>query len=698
MLSPQPQSHETARANSHRWHWRTRFLLAALAVVAVVTVAAWRASSTAEGLALCGSIHQRADLCRTLPKLPAWRRDWILRRFLAAAAADVRGAAITAWERSADLHSLQPRIEGILENAGEVPALRTKAGLALLGRTPPAPAALAFIGAESAKPDFRRDCSRLVAAWWDHRLPQLADAEALALLRASMDDTDPAREPLRELVRQRVARFAAFREEFLARLEKPQSAGLREFLTACLAALSGGMRGQSAADWRQSEVSEAAAGEFHAVEAEWVTEVKPNYQVDEKHGAFGLMLGEGAGGFLQWLKGYDGTVDIGSARLSFFAPVDGTYTLWARVWLGDKCGNSFGLWLDDENYGNFPDATNELAHWHWLALEPAAVALKAGFHKARLEAWEDNVFIDTFALLPPGRNPESLPAKAAVRWDPELLPSLSFTPEFQAQARGTTQRVVVWVRRHSPKLQEGTLEIEVPPPFRLQGTKQVTLRFEKGNPLVRTSFFLELPADAVGYEGMLRAVYRDKTGATIQGELPLTAQFDWLTTGPLPAADPLQVRLAQNPAAPPAKADAALWRPYPAAGLDAYRRLDPERAFGQLEDCYFYVQTEIEVAADGTYLGLLTADDWARIWLDGQLVIEQADGGPGEGRLIQTSIPIRAGHHRLAAQFYQAAFADPDGPDAGRHSFNNCNFKFLLRKGIHEPASEIRGLPRRALP
>ena len=69
-------------------------------------------------------------------------------------------------------------------------------------------------------------------------------------------------------------------------------------------------------------------------------------------------------------------------------------------------------------------------------------------------------------------------------------------------------------------------------------------------------------------------------------------------------------------------------------------------------------------------------------------------GGPGEGRLIQKPIPIRAGRHRLLAQLYQADFADPVGADAGRHTYNNCNFKLLLRKSLHQPAPEIRGLPR----
>jgi len=666
-------------------------LAALIAVLGALGVGMWRLSRTAEWRAAFGTVQERADLCRTLPGLSSRRRARLLARFLADPAEDVLGSAITAWERSPDADEFRPRILAILRDPSMSGPLRTKAGLALLGGSPPDAGALAFVEDSLADPAFRRDCPRLVAAHAEVRLPQMSEPDRLSLLHASLDDADPAREALSEMVRRQVGQFASFHEEFLARLEEAPDSARRRHLTACLAALAGGLRGQSVEDWRQDEVSEAAAGELHAVEAEWAGEITPNYQIDSCHDAFGLMLGEGAGGVLSWLRGHDGTVDVGTARLPFFAPADGAYTLWARVWLSDKCGNSFGIWLDKMNFSNFPDYSNVLSRWHWLELEPAGFRLAAGDHEARLEAWEDDVFLDKFALLPVGVRPDSLPEKAAVRWRPGGLPSLSFTPEFQAQARGTTQRVVVWLRRQTPTMEEGTLEVAVPPPFELDGEHEVALRFEKGNPLVRTSFYLRLPADAVGYEGILRAVYRDRRGDTVDGEMILTAQFDWLTSGPLAPDSPLHARLAQGPA----EASPAGWQPYPVSGYDRYRRLAPEQAYGQLQDRYLYFHTELDVTADGTYWGLLTADDWARVWLDGRLVIGQPHAGPGEGRLVQAPIPISAGRHRLFVQLYQMDFPDPAGGDAGRHSYNNCNLKLLLRQSRHVPAPQIRGLPRR---
>jgi len=389
-------------------------------------------------------------------------------------------------------------------------------------------------------------------------------------------------------------------------------------------------------------------------------------------------------------------VDVGSARLSLYAPRDGAYALWARVWFDDKCGNSFGCRLAGQAFGNFSDSDNLFCQWHWLPLYAdgkASIALNAGFHSLHLEAWEDGVYLDRFALLPEGIKPEILPDPPAARWDPSLPLSLSISAEYQAQPRDTEQTIVVWVRRHAPSIKGGAVEIHPPPGFTVTGPAKADVAFGHGNPLARASFMLSLPPKAAAGEDWLRAVYRDAAGASVEYAIILGASFDWLATQPLDPADPLARKLANVAGSGAAKYVRRHWSPLPLPAYDPYRRLDLERAFGQLENKVIYLCSDIEVLEAGTYLALLTADDAAHVYLDDKPIIAQIPGGPGEGRLVQAPVSIDAGKHRIFVRLLQGHGADPDGPDAGRHTFNHCNFKLLLRRSRHEPAPAIRGLP-----
>ncbi|MCX7935091.1 MAG: hypothetical protein N3A66_07510, partial [Planctomycetota bacterium] len=171
------------------------------------------------------------------------------------------------------------------------------------------------------------------------------------------------------------------------------------------------------------------------------------------------------------------------------------------------------------------------------------------------------------------------------------------------------------------------------------------------------------------------------------------AAFDWLTTKPLAPDQPLARKLADVAMSGAAKYLRRDWSPLPLSAYDPYRRLDLERAFGQLEDKVIYLCADLEAGEDGIYLALLTADDAAQVYLDDRPIIAQAPGGPGEGRLVQAPVSIAKGKHRLFVRLIQGPGADPMGPDAGRHTFNHCNFKLLLRRSRHEPAPAIRGLP-----
>lgn len=678
--------------------YRLKLILIASFCILLLALGLGRLTRTAEWIAAFGNDKARADLCRAIPTLSEWRRARLLAGLLRDESAEVVSSAITACGTVpvTDTPTIRKRLWVVLAKNPGSGVLATKAGEVLLSYDPPHELAITLLRARVVSPEFRAKCPRLIAALAAFDLPGMDAAAREKLMNAALDEADPAHGPLQELIRDNVEQFRPWRDRFFKRLTENPPEATRCWLVACLGALDGSVRGMSAADWVQEQVATADPDALHAFEAEWATEIQPNYLIREHEGVRCLALGEGAGGYMGWLKGMDGTVDIGSARFSLFAPKDGRYTVWSRVYLDDKCGNSFGFWLGRNKLTNFPDKDNTLDQWHWLPLnmgKESALKLKAGFHPVRLMAWEDAVYIDRFALVPEGMRPDELPEAAAVRWDPALSGSISFSPERQAQSRGTTQTVVVWLRRATPELTEGTLALSVPEPFRVEGASVTHVRFEQGNPLARTSFLLRLPADAVAGEGLLRAVYTDVNGDQVEGAMILGAQFDWLTTGPLEPDCALDRRLSNVAGTGRQKYRKENWTPYPENGYDSYRRLTPESAWGNLRDKIIYLCADIEVDDSGEYMGLLTSDDQSSVYLDDRLLIAQQKGGPGEGRLVMQPLRLEEGKHRLFVRWTQADFADPKGPDAGRHSFNNCSFKLLLRRDRHRHAPEIRGLP-----
>jgi hypothetical protein len=649
----------------------------------------------AEGITLMGSAKERADLCRAVPSLSAQRQAWVLQRLLRAPEETVRISAIAACAVCPPRDELDDLVEGLLRDPGASNDIRTKAAGVLLSRKPVRESVLDWIDESSRDSDFRGTHPLLITHAVAQRLPDASEQELSEILDTCMDSSDPAAEYLRPLVRDHVERFRPLRQRFLDAIEADVGFERRRFALSCLSALDGGMRGQNPEDWLDAPVPLPDEDECAAFEAEWVQDIRPNYQIADVRGLRCLVLGEGAGGYMSWLKGEDATVDIGTARFSLFAPHEGFYTLWVRVWLDDKCGNSFGLWLGRHQFENFEDRRSTLGQWHWLPLYTRSsprVHLDRGFHEGRLQAWEDGVYIDRLALLPSDQRPDEDGPAPAVRWDPSLISSLSFSVERQSQARGTEQEVTVWVRRNRPEMAGGTLSLSLPPPFAILGPEEHRVRFSEGNPLARTTFRVWLPQDAVGGEGYLRAVYDDDSGEVAEGQMILGAQFDWLTTGPMTQRSSRFRELANASNV----TDEGLpegWEPFPLDGYDTYRRLDMERAWGELRDCFIYLCADIDVQEEGDYLGLLTADDTAIVYLDGRPLIGQVEGGPGEGRMISRRVHLKAGRQRLFARVYQADLPEPQGRDRLRESPNRCNFKLLLRKTRYQPAEAIETLP-----
>ncbi len=668
-----------------------------LAVLLLIGGAVYRLSFFAEWTACFGDDKERLDLCRAIPEKRPFRQRRLLRWLLQDPALPVRSAAITAYARSQRDAALEAHIRELFldENAPE--ELRSKAGLLLVERDPVDPQVAAYLDAHADDESFRLTLPQVAAHWVVGHVVRLSRAERQILLQRAVLVEDAAQAVLQHTIREHAGEFADLREEFLAHLRRDGlSTRARQFLLGCLAEIDGRMRGHAAEDWEQASLRPADPDAPHAFEAEWACEIKPNYIVGPAHGELCLILEEGAGGRIGWLKNHDGSLDIGQARFSLYAPREDEYTLYARVYLDDKCGNSFGIWLDGLHFKNFPDYRNVLGAWHWLPLHGnrgKTIRLQSGFHRLRLEAWEDGVYIDKFALMPAGEDPATLSDPPAMRWDPAQAASISFCPRWQAQPRGTTQPVIVWLRRISPETRTGTLTLSIPEPFQIAPPATVELSFEGDNPLARATFYVHLPADAIAGEVELRALYEDVSGTTIEGGMILGAQFDWLTTGPLDPHSALHQKLQRVEQTGAQKYVPRDWSPYPQKGYDTYRRLLPENAWGQLQDKYIYFCTDIVCEQGGIYEAFLNSDDRSRIYIDDQLIIAQTRNGPAEGRMMRKKFRLEKGKHRVFAQLYQCNMADPTGRDAGRHSFNHCAFKLLLRKERHLHAPAIKGLP-----
>jgi hypothetical protein len=642
-----------------------------------------------------GSAKERTDLCRAVPSLSHKRQLWVLERLLQAPEENVKIGAIAACAVCPPDEGLDDLVEAMLRDHSSSNDVRTKAAGVLLSRTPVRPSVLEWIAASSRDAGFRGTHPLLVMHATAQRLPGASEEELNDILDTCLDSSDPSAEYLRPLVRDHIDLFRPLRDRFVAVLDEEVGYDRRRFALSCLSALDGGMRGQDPEDWQDNPLALPEDDVYAAFEAEWVQDIRPNYQIADFQGCRCLVLGEGAGGYMGWMKGADATVDIGTARFSLFAPRDGDYTLWARVWLDDKCGNSFGLWLGRRQFENFEDRRSALGQWHWLPLHSGgsrSVRLRRGFHEGRLQAWEDGVYIDRFALLPTGEQPGDDHPAPAVRWDPSLITSLSFSVERQGQVRGTSQDVTVWVRRNKPELEGGSVTLSVDAPFSVLGPDRHEIRFSEGNPLARTTFRVWLPEDGVGGETHMSAAYEDESGATAEGRMVLGAQFDWLTTGPLTRRSD-RLRELRSSVTVSDEDLASGWVPFPRDGYDCFRRLDMEAAWGELFDRYMFLCADIRVEEEGDYLALLTVDDTAVVYVGGKPLIGQLETGPGEGRMVSRRAHLEAGRHRLFARVYQSNLSEPRGRDRLRHTPNRCNFKLLLRKTRHQPAAGIKTLP-----
>ncbi len=397
---------------------------------------------------------------------------------------------------------------------------------------------------------------------------------------------------------------------------------------------------------------------------------------------------------MSWLQREHSTVDIGTATFSFAVSRDGPYQIWLRCWLADKCGNSAGMRIDGSELGYFSDKTDVFKVWHW---RPVAEHqwLRRGRHRLDITALEDAVFLDKFALAPTSVrfNGDKPPAANPLYglWAPC---SLSFTTEWQSQPRDTVQTVTVWVRRNSPEIERGNVRLEIPAPFEIVGEKTAPVVFEPDSPIAPAHFRVAVPALAVGGEVMAEAWFETDRRPKGKAIMALGVTHDWYTTGPL---DPHGQRARELMRAHALTAqDRRGWTPYPRQGYDRYRRFAFEQAYGQTEDKVIFLVTEIEIGEGGEYVSLLTLDDYGCVYIGGRRVAGRPPSRcVGEGRLMMDTCRLEPGRHQVFLWVCQAAFSDPVGHDADRHSYNNWVCKWLLRRGRHRIAPDVRGVPVR---
>ncbi len=97
-----------------------------------------------------------------------------------------------------------------------------------------------------------------------------------------------------------------------------------------------------------------------------------------------------------------GPADDGNATYNINIPSAGNYTLWARAYWYDTCGDSFFVIVDDTNK-SWIGEDGTCGRWHWV--KGKTYTLSAGAHTLSFQNREDGAALDQFMLTtnPPSR-------------------------------------------------------------------------------------------------------------------------------------------------------------------------------------------------------------------------------------------------------------------------------------------------------
>jgi hypothetical protein len=115
--------------------------------------------------------------------------------------------------------------------------------------------------------------------------------------------------------------------------------------------------------------------------------------------------------------------DEGNITVKGWAPVDGTYYIWARTKWYDGCGNSFFLFVDDmkPDTPSYIGGDSQYQTWHWVKAKKT-YKLTKGWHMFRLQNREDGARLDEFLITtasPDDWTPDGkMPATKGYVWKP----------------------------------------------------------------------------------------------------------------------------------------------------------------------------------------------------------------------------------------------------------------------------------------
>ncbi len=102
-------------------------------------------------------------------------------------------------------------------------------------------------------------------------------------------------------------------------------------------------------------------------------------------------------GFIEIPWDQNKTKGIGSATIRFKAPKAGVYTLWARVYWANGCGNSIAANVNGAGSDKVLGEDGNYDKWHWVGGR-AKVSLKKGLNVLVLKNHETGVRVDEFFL------------------------------------------------------------------------------------------------------------------------------------------------------------------------------------------------------------------------------------------------------------------------------------------------------------
>ena len=399
---------------------------------------------------------------------------------------------------------------------------------------------------------------------------------------------------------------------------------------------------------------------------------------------------QGAGGNHPLFGGPTGELNIGRVSYPIHVPKAGRYRLWARMWFMDKCGDSFWYWIDhgrryEVNQG-YPDPNpRQWRNWVWFADYRRSLRLTAGTHMVHVEAREDGVRFDQFCMVREGANP---PARYQGPYAANQVPArlaadgidVSISRDGIAVGEGGLIRGSVFVVRRGNGPRVGVLEID-PADGELASPERIPVLFDGEQRLVRKDFKLTFPANSPCSERLIAARLSPKpAGESAQRQIIVTKPWPWQLAGPF--------SYKHRHAKPDFNVTG--WKKAPLAMHDPYGLMDFQQVFGRTASGVVLLRTRIKCDQDGEYVWYLNSDDESKVWMDGELVIQNNYNLPASQLLIRRRVRVSKGVHLIEAAIWQEGFDQL--PHIYTDTQNYWQFRLRVRKNPVTPAP-IQGIP-----